>query len=294
MAINKYNRKVERYLNDLYPKEKDRAQIKDLFEGIVDLPSTFVTIEQFLKILDDVRAIGYVDDYFNAVTKISQGVQYHNSVLIDPSDDFSYIQEGVYLDRDEILKICKNVPNPRDQAAILGVFEGLMGADMKELLEIRPQDISEDQRHIYIQSRDDTVEVSPELMEFIKKAREQTEYLFITKGVKSEILPLEDNGTMLKSLKKGKQGDARLIFQNLVKLAALLDFKEPITLRHIRNCGKKYYLEKLCDYWIADPQTALKDDLKVRDAYFKRFGLNAYISLNKMMAPINRLVPRPK
>ena len=290
MKLTRENRKVYKYLMSLYDKDKDRGQIKDLFEGLITLPPGYIDADMFLSILNEIRNKGYTENFIEITIKLAQGISYHNSILIEPRADFSYIQEGIYVDRKEILAICENAPNYRDKAVILGVFEGLMGKEMEELLEIRPQDMRPKSNKIYIRSREEEFEASDELIHFLKKAREQKEYVFLNKGAAPSLEMLEDNGTMLKKLNKGKAGETRLMFQCLIRLCTELGFKAPITFRHIRNCGKKYYLDQLSEYWIEDPKYAIRDSEQVRNAFFERFGLKTYISLNKMMEPINKLI----
>lgn len=297
--MDKYNEIAELYLNALYPNPKDKTQIKDIFEKIITLPAERIGPQGYVSLLNEIIEAGYTDDFTDVAIKLAQAVKHHNKAAIKPTQDFSYVQDKIYLDRDDILAICDNVLNARDKAFILGSFEGLCGHVFEEMLEIREEDIIEDgdTPGIFIRSRGEVFTASPELMQFFKDAAKEKQYFFFNKRKGKEFLDLTDNGTVLKRQSRvdSMASEYRLVHQNLIKIGVSLGFAGPISFRHIRNCGRKYYLEELCDKMEEpDYENALKKSAAIRDAYFKRFGLSSYSSLAKMMSPITKLIARPE
>lgn len=293
--MNENNEQAIQYLRSIYPKARDRVQIGDLFERLIVLPDKLITPADFLGFVQRIEAAEYTDNFFEVMEKLAQAVKYHNDNFKKPSKEFNYVDDLIYLDRDDILEICQYVLNARDKALILGAFEGLHGAHECEILDITEKDITDD--GVYIKSRDEVFPASGQLIQYLKEASMAKDYLLNTKGRRHDSVPLKDDGTMLKKQSRvdSSAAEARLISQNLVRIGTLLGFAGPITFRHIRTCGRKYYLEKACEeFKEEDYHKALKANLKLRKKYMSRFGLNTYSSLERLMEPIDKLIARPR
>lgn len=72
------------------------------------------------------------------------------------------------ISRDRILSVADELINARDKAILLGVYEGIMGKNFQEFLEIRPEDVKDDR--IFIQSRNKDLKVSKELIKYFREA----------------------------------------------------------------------------------------------------------------------------
>ena len=95
------------------------------------------------------------------------------------------------LDREDILKASRRLKNPRDKAILLGLFEGICGAECKEFLEIRPEDVKEDS--IYIRDRDKDFPASDTLLGYFKDAMKEKIYIaYRTVRQPKELLMEED------------------------------------------------------------------------------------------------------
>lgn len=281
---------IRDYLYKLYPKSADQSMVRDLLR-IIDFPKGIITPEDYVRQLEDIIQAGYTDRFFDAAYAINMADCYHNIKASQIHKDFSFVQEGVYLDRDDILAMCEAMINPRDRAILLGEFEGLNGIEYQELLEIEPDDIKEDGQ-IYIKSRADYFEASPQLIAYLQDAKGQKEYIYLKPTGREEAVRLVENGTMLKALSKGNTTERRLIYLNLVRAGNVLGFKDKVSYRHIRNCGKKYYLEQLADEYELPVDRALRLSLPVRERFMKRFGTKGAMSVPKIMAPIDKLITR--
>lgn len=288
--MNKSKDDIKHYLYKLYPKAADQAMVRDLLR-ITDFPDGIVQPENYVGQLKDVINAGYTDRFFEAAAMLNKADGYHNIKAAEIHKDFSFVQEGVYLDRVDILELCEAMNNPRDRAILLGEFEGLNGTQYQELLEIKPEDIQKNGT-IYIKSRADYFDASSDLIRYLKEAREQKEYIYLKPTGREETVRLTDNGTMLKELSKGKSTERRLIYLNLVRAGNVLGFGDSVSYRHIRNCGKKYYLEQLAHEYELPVDRALKMSVPVREKFMRQFGINGMIGVPKLMAPIDKLITR--
>lgn len=60
---------------------------------------------------------------------------------------------GKYLDQNEVKKICKAIENPQDKFIVYALWNGIMGKDYQNLINIKVSDVAEDFTHIMVNGR---------------------------------------------------------------------------------------------------------------------------------------------
>lgn len=98
--------------------------------------------------------------------------------------------------RDEIIKWCDQLPNPKDQVILLGLFEGMKGKDFCDFVKLKPSDVYGNTVHL-ASGRD--IQISDKLLEYIHKSINETKYYSCTaQGIGDVVLDLVDRGYVIK------------------------------------------------------------------------------------------------
>lgn len=98
------------------------------------------------------------------------------------------------ISKDTILNWVDQLPNPKDQFVLLGLFEGIKGKDFCELLKLRPGDIHGN-KAILCTGRE--IKISNRLVTIINDCIVETKYYSIT-GTNAKTMPLIDRGYIIK------------------------------------------------------------------------------------------------
>lgn len=100
------------------------------------------------------------------------------------------------VSREDVIRWCEQIPNPKDQVVLLGLFEGMKGKDFCDFVKLKPGDIKGNTVHL-ASGRD--IYVSDQLLEYMQDSINETKYYSCTKeGIGDVVLDLIDRGYVLK------------------------------------------------------------------------------------------------
>lgn len=108
---------------------------------------------------------GYKNDYLLNINLDAVGEVIADKIRSESKDVLSF---------NDLVAMTMSFRNPRDRALVLGLYEGIMGKNFQEFIDIRPEDVKEDR--IYIRSRGKDLLVSKELIEAFRDAMDEDTY----------------------------------------------------------------------------------------------------------------------
>ena len=141
--------------------------------------------------------------------------------------------------RETILNWVDQLPNPKDQFVLLGLFEGLKGKDFCELSKLRPENIK---GNIATLCTGREIELSKELLKIINDCVVEDKYYSIT-GNGTKVMPLVDKGFVIKDYPNAR-GDVsdfqlgRKIYNSISRILNYFDVGEFMTANSIAESGK--------------------------------------------------------
>lgn len=100
-------------------------------------------------------------DHYRAIT-IDQLAQSVNKIA----------SKNLYLTKEDVYELCNSTNSYREKAVILGLYEGIKGENLSELINLRREDLKENNR-IYLKDRGKEVVVSPRLYQYFKEAADE-------------------------------------------------------------------------------------------------------------------------
>lgn len=98
------------------------------------------------------------------------------------------------ISKDTILNWVEQLPNPKDQFVLLGLFEGIKGKDFCELLKLKPGDVK---NNIAKLCTGREIKISDKLSSIIDDCISETKYYSIS-GNNTKTMPLIDRGFIIK------------------------------------------------------------------------------------------------
>ena len=134
------------------------------------------------------------------------------------------ILEKKIVDRKQVIDWCEQLPNPKDQVIMLGLFEGIKGGNFSEFVNLKPSNVSEssdiilltdtlekkykntnldkdNEKQMYeyevIKETYREITVSKQLIKYIKNSIEETTY-YSCKDLCVKTMPLIDKGCVIK------------------------------------------------------------------------------------------------
>ena len=143
------------------------------------------------------------------------------------------------VSRDTILNWVDQLPNPKDQFVLLGLFEGLKGKDFCELSKLRPEDIK---GNIATLCTEREIELSDRLLKIISDCVVEDKYYSIS-GNGTKVMPLIDKGFVIKDYPNAR-GDVsdfqlgRKIYNSISRILNYFDVCEFMTANSIAESGK--------------------------------------------------------
>ena len=141
--------------------------------------------------------------------------------------------------RETILNWVDQLPNPKDQFVLLGLFEGLKGKDFCELSKLRPEDIK---GNIATLCTGREIELSNRLLKIISDCVVEDKYYSIS-GSGTKVMPLVDKGFVIKDYPNAR-GDVsdfqlgRKIYNSISRILNYFDVCEFMTANSIAESGK--------------------------------------------------------
>ena len=144
-----------------------------------------------------------------------------------------------FVTRETILNWVDQLPNPKDQFVLLGLFEGLKGKDFCELSKLRPEDIK---GNIATLCTGREIELSNRLLKIISDCVVEDKYYSIS-GNGTKVMPLVDKGFVIKDYPNAR-GDVsdfqlgRKIYNSISRILNYFDVCEFMTANSIAESGK--------------------------------------------------------
>ena len=149
------------------------------------------------------------------------------------------------VSRDTILNWVDQLPNPKDQFVLLGLFEGLKGKDFCELSKLRPEDIK---GNIATLCTEREIELSDRLLKIISDCVVEDKYYSIS-GNGTKVMPLIDKGFIIKDYPNAR-GDVsdfqlgRKIYNSITRILNYFDVLNFMTANSIAESGKLHMIKE--------------------------------------------------
>ena len=149
------------------------------------------------------------------------------------------------ISRETILSWVNQLPNPKDQFVLLGLFEGLKGKDFCELAKLKPEDIDDNIAHLCT-GRD--IEISDKLIEIIDDCIKEDQYYSIT-GNGTKITKLADNGYIIKDYPNARMDVSefqigRKIYNGVTRTLNYFDVLKYMSANSIAEAGKIHMIKE--------------------------------------------------
>lgn len=181
---------------------------------------------------------------------------------------------GEPITHQDLMDMVSAIPNPRDRAIILSLYEGLYGKNFSEILEIRPEDVK--QSKIYVRQRDKNVSVSPELIAMYRQAMHTN--IYTNPSDKRKIELVDGENMALKKL-EGQKNEGRAISYLISKLAFIYNFPETFSVTNLRYWGLANYLA----------ERAIRDEVDAK-AIYSRYRVAVLEQYNLTRIPKERTI----
>lgn len=147
--------------------------------------------------------------------------------------------------RETIISWINQLPNPKDQFILLGLFEGLKGRDFCELSKLRPEDIK---GNVISLCTGRKIEVSDELIKIAYDCMSQDTYYSTTgKGVKT--MTLVDRGYIIKDYPNAREDVSdfqlgRKIYNSVTRTLNYLDMLNILSANGVAESGKIHMIKE--------------------------------------------------
>lgn len=150
--------------------------------------------------------------------------------------------------REEVLRWCEQLPNPKDQFIILGLFEGLKGKDFCDFTKLKPSDVNGNTLSLH---NNREIEVSDKLISYIHDSIEETKYYPCIVGTYNlnRIIDLVDFGYVIKYY-PNMQEDAtdfqkgRVIYNGIRRSLQYIGVFETMTANGLSESGKIHMIKE--------------------------------------------------
>ena len=130
------------------------------------------------------------------------------------------------ISKNTILNWVEQLPNPKDQFVLLGLFEGIKGKDFCELLKLKPEDINKNNNTAKLFTGRE-IKISNKLSSIIDECVLETKYYSIT-GNNTKIMPLINRGFIIKDYPNAKDNVSdffagRKIYNSIMRILNYFD-----------------------------------------------------------------------
>ena len=149
------------------------------------------------------------------------------------------------VSRETVLNWGEQLPNPKDQFVLLGLFEGLKGKDFCELSKLRPENINGNIATLYTGRE---IELSDQLIKIIHDCVLEDKYYSIT-GNGTKVMPLVDKGYVIKDYPNAR-GDVsdfqlgRKVYNSITRILNYFDVLDFMTANSIAESGKLHMIKE--------------------------------------------------
>ena len=150
-----------------------------------------------------------------------------------------------FITRDMILNWVDNLPNPKDQFVLLGLFEGLRGKDFCELSKLRPEHIK---GNIASLCTGREIKLSDKILKIIGNCILEDKYYSIT-GNGTKVMPLLDKGFIIKDYPNARSDVSefqagRKIYNSIARILNYFDVSNFMTANSIAESGKLHMIKE--------------------------------------------------
>ena len=144
-----------------------------------------------------------------------------------------------FITRERILNWVDELPNPKDQFVLLGLFEGLKGKDFCELSKLRPENIK---GNIASLCTGREIKLSNRLLKIISDCVVEDKYYSIT-GNATKVMPLLDKGFVIKDYPNARADVSdfqvgRKIYNSITRILNYFDVGNFMTANSVFESGK--------------------------------------------------------
>lgn len=159
------------------------------------------------------------------------------------------------ITREQLLDICRMMPNASDSFIFLCLFEGIKGNDYMEIRQIKKEDINFKEKTIRLRSGKlggnneyiRTVNVSQELLDYARRSAREIEYEpLVGDGIRMVPLSETDNHIVRQTKRAETQGIPPVFTRRILKMLNFQDIVPGITATSIRYSGKLHFIKERC------------------------------------------------
>ena len=233
------------------------------------------TLEDFFSYIgnNDVRTVNDVLTVANKFKNLPLDQALDQMQLL--VDYATFIQENdkasaakKWLNRDDLLKTIKAVPNPRDKAIVLALYEGLMGYEMSDILGIKKEDVTPD--GIFIRSRNQLFPASKELIDAFDQSIDKNTYENLSIFREKHVCALFEDGSALKSTDPDKGVTPAKIRYKVPRIMEYCGI-DKCSASDLRRWGMYDYILKHCEKHSYNPVDYIRKGNKKE--LFDRYGV---------------------
>lgn len=152
--------------------------------------------------------------------------------------------EKKIVSREQVLDWCEQLPNPKDQLVLLGLFEGMKGKDFCDFVNLKPVDVKNNQ--VNLNNR--KISISNELLKYIEDSiRVETYYSCSGGGTKT--MPLVDRGYVIKYYPNTKEDTSafqkgRVIYNGVARSLSYVGALDYMSANSIFESGKIHMIKE--------------------------------------------------
>lgn len=149
------------------------------------------------------------------------------------------------ITRNQIIDWCDQLPNPKDQVIMLGLFEGLKGHNFCDFVNLRPQDIHGNKLTL-VDGRE--IAVSDLLIKYMEESIAEKTY-YSSSGNQTKTMPLVDRGYVIKNYPNTKEGTSdfakgRIIYNSIARSLKYVGALDVVSANSISDSGKIWMIKE--------------------------------------------------
>ena len=157
-----------------------------------------------------------------------------NKVLIDKK----------IVSREQVVEWTMQLPNPKDQVIMLGLFEGMKGKDFADFVNLRPEDVHGNKLAL-VDGRE--IIVSDLLIKYIEESIAEKVY-YSSSGSQTKTMPLADRGYVIKNYPNTKEGTSafakgRIIYNSIARSLKYVGVLDYMTANSVCESGKIWMIK---------------------------------------------------
>lgn len=203
----------ERDFDVILPKDYLRTQFDKLEKYEIEYGKdascfTVKEIREFYKLLNS-SSLEYIASLNSQLSQYTQWCLQNNLVIDNQNHYLEFDLRAIrgclnnvifnkkIVTREEVLRWCDEIPNPKDRVIILGLFEGLKGKEYVDFTKLKPSDVN---GNVLTLATNRKIKVSDRLISYIHSSEYETKYYpcsIKNKGA-GKIFDLVDYGYVIK------------------------------------------------------------------------------------------------